>query len=100
MLTLSYCYRMIHARFKITSGERSGNAKGDVMASERISYPVSEAAVAVGRSRYVLYDAIRRNELVAYQQSEDSDYLVLAEDLRAWVTRMPAQHQSRRRSRK
>jgi len=45
------------------------------MAVERIAYPVEEAARAVGRSRYVLYQAIRRQELTAYRQSEDSDYL-------------------------
>lgn len=64
------------------------------MAVERIAYPVEEAARAVGRSRYVLYQAIRRQELTAYRQSEDSDYLILAEDLRAWVTRLPVKSRS------
>jgi hypothetical protein len=64
--------------------------------TDRIAYPVLEAAQAIGRSRYVLYDAIRRKELPAYQQSEDSDFLVLAEDLRAWVTRLPAQPRRRK----
>jgi hypothetical protein len=63
---------------------------------ERMAYPVVKAAEAVGRSRYVLYDAIRRKELPAYQQSEDSDYLILADDLRAWVTRYPAQPRRRK----
>jgi len=66
---------------------------------ERIAYSVAEAAKAVGRSRYVLYDAIRRKDLLAYRQSVDSDYLILANDLRAWVTRYPAQSYPRKRRR-
>jgi hypothetical protein len=61
------------------------------MSVERISYSVSEAASAVGKSRYVLYDAIRRKELVAYQQSPESDYSILTTDLIAWLTRLGAQ---------
>lgn len=60
---------------------------------ERIAYTVAEAAKAVGLSRYVLYGAIRRGELLAYQAREEANYLILAEDLRAWITRMPAQRQ-------
>jgi excisionase family DNA binding protein len=61
------------------------------MSIERIAYTVSQAAEAVGLSRYVLYDAIRAKELAAHQANEKARILILAEDLRAWVTRMPAQ---------
>jgi excisionase family DNA binding protein len=60
------------------------------MSSERISYKVSEAAKVAGVSRYVLYDAIRAGDLRAWQPNPRGDRLILAEDLRAWVTRFPA----------
>ena len=78
----------------VTPPVLSNNREVSLMCVERIAYPVSEAANVVGRSRYVLYDAIKRKELPAYQQSERSDYLVLVEDLRAWVTRFPARPDS------
>jgi hypothetical protein len=57
---------------------------------ERISYKVSQAAKATGISRYVLYSAIRREQLHAFQPNEGGDLLILVEDLRAWIRRHPA----------
>ena len=62
------------------------------MSVERVSYSVSQAALAVGKSRYVLYDAIRRGDLTAYQQTPESDFSILASDLLAWLKRLPVQH--------
>jgi excisionase family DNA binding protein len=56
----------------------------------RISYKVVEAADIVGVSRYVLYEAIRNRELSAYRPNPRSDLLLLADDLRTWVTRFRA----------
>jgi excisionase family DNA binding protein len=56
----------------------------------RISYKVAEAADIVGLSRYVLYEAIRNQKLPAYRPSPRSDLLLLADDLRTWVTRFRA----------
>jgi excisionase family DNA binding protein len=67
------------------------------MSTERISYKVAQAAEAVGYSRYVLYDAINRQELPAYQPYEGADILILKEDLHAWVTRRTAQTKGRSR---
>jgi len=58
--------------------------------SPRISYTIAEAAKLVGYSRYVLYDAIRNGELVAYRPNPGGDLRVLADDVREWVTRFPA----------
>lgn len=66
------------------------------MSIERIAYPVAEAAAAIGRSRYVLYDAIRRKELPAYQSHSGAEFLILVDDLRAWVTRHAAEPQPRK----
>ncbi|MFL6601900.1 MAG: helix-turn-helix domain-containing protein [Steroidobacteraceae bacterium] len=57
---------------------------------ERISYKVSQAAKATGISRYVLYSAIRREHLRAFQPNEGGDLLILVEDLRAWIRGHPA----------
>lgn len=56
--------------------------------SHRRAYKVSEAAKLVGISRYVLYKAIRNHELPAYRRSAQSDFRLLPDDLRAWVTRL------------
>jgi excisionase family DNA binding protein len=58
---------------------------------ERVSYKVSQAAAATGISRYVLYDAIREGRLLAFQPTIGGDILILAEHLRAWITRRPVQ---------
>lgn len=60
---------------------------------ERIAYKVSQAARAVGFSRYVLYDAIREGHLRAYQPMPGGDLIIIAEDLRAWIMRRPAPSQ-------
>ena len=57
---------------------------------ERISYKVSQAAEATGVSRYVLYSAIRNEELQAFQPNPGGDFLVLRDDLREWITRYRA----------
>lgn len=55
---------------------------------ERIAYTVSQAAAAVGLSRYVIYNAITRGELRAYDRVK---FVILAEDLKAWIVGQPAQ---------
>jgi excisionase family DNA binding protein len=60
------------------------------LSANRISYKVTEAAKMVGLSRYVLYDAIRNMELPAYRPSPRGDFVLLPDDLRAWVTRFRA----------
>jgi excisionase family DNA binding protein len=60
---------------------------------ERIAYKVSQAARAIGFSRYVLYDAIREGHLRAYQPMPGGDLVIVAEDLRAWIMRRPAPSQ-------
>ena len=49
-----------------------------------ISYSVAEAAKAVGVSERTIFDAIRRGDLPAYKPT--AKVLVLADDLRAWIT--------------
>jgi len=61
-------------------GGRSGGGAAPM------AYKVSRAAAMLGISRYVLYEAIRLQELRAYQPSTRSDFMILAEDLRNWVT--------------
>jgi excisionase family DNA binding protein len=61
-----------------------------VTEGEPIAYKVSQAAAALGMSRYVLYEAIRDEELRAYRPKKGSDLMILPEDLREWVTRHPA----------
>lgn len=65
-----------------TAGSRrqDGHTKPD-----RVAYKVAQAADAIGYSRYVLYGAIRRGELAVYQPYKGADWLILADDLRAWV---------------
>jgi excisionase family DNA binding protein len=61
-----------------------------VTEGEPIAYRVSQAAALLGMSRYVLYEAIRDEELRAYRPKKGSDLRILPEDLREWVTRHPA----------
>jgi excisionase family DNA binding protein len=73
--------------------ERNTHASAD--AEERIAYKVAQAARATGVSRYVLYDAIRARQLPAFEPNPGGDFLILAEDLRAWVKRHPAKPRRR-----
>lgn len=59
------------------------------VAASPIAYKVSKAAAMLGVSRYRLYDAIRARELRAYRPGRRSDFMILAEDLRDWVTQYP-----------
>jgi excisionase family DNA binding protein len=52
-----------------------------------LAYTVAQAAQTVGMSRYVIYEAIRNRELVAYRPGARADLKILPEDLREWVTR-------------
>lgn len=54
-----------------------------------IAYKVAKAAALVGMSRYLLYEAIRNQELRAFRPKPRADLMILAEDLREWVTRHP-----------
>ena len=65
------------------------------VASAPIAYKVSAAAAMLGVSRYVLYEAIREQQLHAYRPSARSDFMILAEDLRDWVARYPARPKGR-----
>jgi hypothetical protein len=55
-----------------------------------IAYKVAKAATVVGMSRYLLYEAIRNQELRAFRPKPRADLMNLAEDLREWVNRHPA----------
>lgn len=66
---------------------------------ERIALTVAEAAKAVGMTRWVIYGAIKRGELAAYQANKNSTFFVLPEELRAWVTRLRVSPQQRERDR-
>lgn len=57
--------------------------------SSPIAYKVAKAAAVVGMSRYLLYEAIRNQELRAFRPKPRADLMILAEDLREWVTRHP-----------
>lgn len=73
------------------------SSEDDHTKPDRVAYKVAQAADAIGYSRYVLYGAIRRGELAVYQPYKGADWLILADDLRAWVTRrivLPNGHES------
>ena len=55
----------------------------------RISYKVAEASDASGIGAGVLYAAIRRNQLKAYQPTPKGQMIVMLEDLIAYITRFP-----------
>jgi hypothetical protein len=65
--------------------EKAGGAGGGP-----IAYKVAKAAAMVGMSRYLLYEAIRNQELRAFRPRPRADLMILPEDLREWVTRHPA----------
>lgn len=75
----------------------SNSASEGACLIERISYKVTQAAQATGLSRYVIYDAIRDKQLAAYEPNPGGDFLILAEDLRTWIKRYPAQPRVRGR---
>ena len=53
---------------------------------ERLAYTVTQAAQAIGLSRYAIYDAINDGELTAFAVRKQCKRLILVEDLRRWVT--------------
>jgi len=59
--------------------------------SSRISLTLEEAAVAVGFSVKSLRGAITSGDLIAHRKSRaaNSKYVVLVDDLRAWVESLP-----------
>jgi excisionase family DNA binding protein len=76
--------------------DRGVGEKKTVAAGGAIAYKVSTAASMVGISRYLLYEAIRDQELRAYRPRARSDLMILAEDLREWVTRYPVRPKNSR----
>jgi excisionase family DNA binding protein len=69
--------------------DRSASRNAPAALSPRVLYTIAEAAKLVGYSRYVLYDAIRNGELVAYRPNPRADLRVRADDIHEWVTRFP-----------
>jgi acyl dehydratase len=81
--------------------DRPPPQKGPMDSSpNRMAYKVSEAARLVGISRYVLYEAIRNQELRAYSYSPRGDLRLLPGDLYAWVTRFGPRPESSQGSRR
>ena len=53
----------------------------------RVSYKVSQAARVTGLSRGAIYQAIRRGDLQVFEPIPGGDWVILAADLREWLTR-------------
>lgn len=60
-----------------------------------ISLPVRKAAELTGRSRQLLYAAIRNGHLKAYRPTswakDDGEMVVMVEDLESWLKANPVQ---------
>jgi len=58
---------------------------------ERYAYPVDVAAQMICRSKYTLYEAIKRGDLRAVRTGPKGEMVILNEDLKAWLNLYPVQ---------